>query len=131
MKLNFITFTIISFLLVSCDPAQTIELNSQLESNSLVKFYFNGHKHFKFDEFVTEDSLILELGPNKNKVFDFGIGTWEIHHSLDTLTSCIDKIEITSEKSTQLFVTTSQVRSFFEDRLIDDRYKARIIIDIN
>lgn len=131
MKNNLIIALILGTAFVSCDPAQTIELENKLDTDSTVKFYFTGGEHYKFDGFLTKDSLILKLAPSEKRVFDFGIGTWEIHNSLDSLTTHINKIVIETEKSTETFVDDHQVKLFFQDRLTDDRYKAKIIIEIN
>ncbi len=130
--MNIKTFILIGFVftLVSCDRMQTIEFENKCVSESTVKFYFKGSYYYKFDGFLTKDSLILNLKPNEKKIFDFGIGTWEIHNSLDSLVSRIEKIEIETNQSTAIFNGKLQVESFFKDRLIDDIYKARIIIEI-
>ena len=120
----------IGFSLVSCDPLQTIEIENKSHDLSTIKFFFTGDEYDKFDNFLTNDSLVLRLVSGETKIFDFGIGTWEIHNSLDSLVARIDKIEIDTEKSIELFESDAQVKSFFWDRLIDDRYRARIIIEI-
>lgn len=130
MKVNLIILLILGFTLVSCDPAQTIEIENKAKTRSFIKFFFNGDEYHKFEGFLTKDSLILELDSSETKIFDFGIGTWEIHHSLDSLVARVKKVEIETAKSTESFDTEAQVRSFFWDRLIDDRYKARIIIEM-
>ena len=117
-------------MLLSCDPAQRIEIENKSNKTSIIKFFFNGEEYYKFDNFMTKDSLILSLDSAEKRVFFFGIGTWEIHNSLDSLVHRVEKIEISTEKSTEIFETDIQVKSFFWDRLIDDRYRARIIIEI-
>ena len=72
----------------------------------------------------------MRLVSGEVKAFHFGIGTWEVHSSLDSLTSRIDRIEVESKKSTEVYDNDDQVESFLRDRLIDDRYRARIIIDL-
>ncbi|WP_231372751.1 hypothetical protein [Aureivirga sp. CE67] len=130
MKLKLIIIMMIGFSLVSCDPAQTIEIENNSNDLSTIKFFFTGTEYYKFDNFVTKDSLIINLDSAEARVFDFGIGTWEIHNSLDSLVNRVERIEIVTKKSTELFESKDQVKSFFWDRLIDDRYRARIIIKI-
>ncbi len=120
----------IGFSLVSCDPAQTIEIENSSKDFSTIKFFFTGNEYYKFDNFITKDSLIINLDSAETRVFDFGIGTWEIHNSLDTLVNRVERIEVVTKKSTELFESKDQVKSFFWDRLIDDKYRAKIIIKI-
>lgn len=130
MKVKLITWIVLGIALISCDPAQTIEIENKSSDPSIIKFFFTGDDYYKFENFLTKDSLILRLDSGETKIFDFGIGTWEIHNSLDSLVARIDKIEIDTKKSTELFESHTQVKSFFWDRLIDDRYRARLIIEI-
>jgi len=130
MKVKLIIWIALVFSLSSCDPAQTLEIENKTSDSSTIKFFFTGEDYYKFDNFLTKDSLILGLDSGATKIFDFGIGTWEIHNSLDSLITRVDKVEIETKKSTELFESDTQVKSFFWDRLIDDKYRARIIIDI-
>ena len=128
--MKLIILMILGVTIASCDPARTIEIENKTNNSSTIKFFFNGDDYNRFDDFLKKDSLILALSSGEIVNFHFGIGTWEIHNSLDSLIARVDKIEIITEKSTELFENDTQVESFFWDRLIDDRYKARIIIDI-
>ncbi|MDA9774043.1 hypothetical protein N9B82_03720 [Saprospiraceae bacterium] len=130
MKKKIVLWIILGVVFISCDPTQTIEFQNKCESSSIIKLYFNGKDYYKFDKFLTKDSLILQLEPTEKEIFNFGLGTWNVHNSLDSLVSRVDKIRIETEKSTELFESKSQVDAFFRDRLIDDRYMARIIIEI-
>lgn len=116
--------------MTSCDPAQTIEIENKSQSSSTIKFYFKRNDFNQFNSFIKDDSLILTLAPNKKKKYNFGIGTWEMNNSLDSLVSRVDRIEIISEKSTIYFTGKSQIKTFFRDRILDDRFKARIIIEV-
>jgi hypothetical protein len=121
--------------LASCDPMQTIEIQNKLLSESTIKFYFSKADFYEFDEFdefdefLTKDSLILTLAPHENKAYHFGIGTWEINNSIDSLISRVDKVEIVTENSTERFTGKNQISTFFITRL-DDSNKAGIIIEI-
>ena len=130
MKLQAFILLELFFTLVSCDPAQTIEFENKSVTESKVKFYFKGDDYYKFDGFLTKDSLIISLKSSEKKMFDFGIGTWEIHNSLDSLVHRVERVEIETVQSTTTFKGREQIESFFKDRLIDDRYRARIIIEI-
>jgi hypothetical protein len=108
---------------------QTIEIENKLLSESTIKFYFSGADFYEFDEFLTKDSLILNLASHENKAYHFGIGTWEINNSIDSLISRVDKVEIVTENSTERFAGKYQISTFFRTRL-DDSNKAGIIIEI-
>jgi len=126
-----IIFMVIGFSLTSCDPAQTVEIENKSHDVSTIKFFFTGDGYYQFNNFLTKDSLVLRLDSGQTKDFHFGIGTWEINNSLDSLVSRVERIEIHTKKSTELLESKTQVKSFFLDRLIDDRYKARILIKID
>jgi hypothetical protein len=98
---------------VSCDPAQTIEIENKSNKSSTIKFFFNGDDYYKFKGFLTKDSLVLGLDSGKSKVFNFGIGTWKIHNSSDSLVDRVKKIEIETEKSTQLYKTDNKSNHSF------------------
>jgi len=130
MKFQLFLGLLLVLFLVSCDPMQTIEIENKSDHTSVVKFFFTGEGYYKFDEFLTKDSLIVNLDSGEVKAFYFGIGTWEVHNSLDSLASRIDRIEVESGKSAEVFDNDYQVESFFRDRLVDDRYRARIIVEL-
>ncbi|NOQ71916.1 MAG: hypothetical protein GQ574_07940 [Crocinitomix sp.] len=119
MKVNLIVLLVLGIALVSCDPAQTIEIENKADSKSSIKFFFNGDEYHKFEGFLTKDSLILDLDSSEKKIFHFGIGTWEMNNSLDSLIARVKKVEIETAKSTETFDTEARVKSFFWDRLID------------
>ena len=107
-----------------------IELENNSDDTSIIKFYFTGGSYYKIDGFQTSDSLILTLKPHEIKTYNCGIGTWEINNSLDSLVAHVKKIEIETSKSTTYFNGNTQIHSFFKDRIVDDRYKARIRVNI-
>lgn len=130
MKLNYLILIGLFFTLVSCDPMKIIAFENNLSSESTVKFYFQGSGSSKFDNFITKDSLIINLQPNEKKMYDFGMGSWEINNSIDSLVSRVKMIKIETAKSKIIFKEKKEVESFFKERLIDDRNKASIIIKI-
>lgn len=114
----------------SCDPIQTLEIENKLNTESTITFYFTGTYYSKFEGFWQEEPLRLKMEPLDTLVYDFGIGTWDINNSLDSLILRVEKVIIESSKSTEIFSSEKQVRSFFEDRIVDDNYRARILITI-
>ena len=131
MKLKTIAYLLFFIeLLYSCDPSQTIEFENKTNSIATLTFYFSGETNYRFQNFETEDSLKISLEPQQSILYNFGIGTWEINNNLDSLVVLIDSIAIKTENSIQFFSSESQVKSFFRDRLINDRYKAKIIIEL-
>ena len=130
MKTKLILLIAIGFCFASCDPAQKIEIENKTSSYATIKFFFLDNDYHKFSSFLRKDSLVLKLATNEKKIFNFGIGTWEMNNSLDSLVSKISKIEVVTEKSTELFSSKAQIKSFFSDRIVNDRYKARIKIQI-
>ena len=87
MKVKYFLILLFTILLVSCDPMQTIEIEIKSDHTSVVKFFFTGEGYYKFDEFLTKDSLVVSLDSGEVKAFYFGTGTCEIHNSLDSLAS--------------------------------------------
>lgn len=127
---RFLLSTTLGVLLASCDPAQTIEIKNNSFSSATVSFFFKGDSYYKLEGFLAKDSLILRLDSGEKKTYDFGLGTWEIENALDSLVDKVDRVVIATVKSTEVFESDAQIESFFWDRLIDDRYRARIIIEI-
>ena len=117
--------------LTACDPAQTLEFENKRKDKITVKMYFKGNNQsYKLKELITGDSLRLELKPNEKKVYNFGIGSWKIYHALDSLIDKVEKVEIITPEYTQIYKGKNQIEKLFTKALKDDRYKARIIIQI-
>jgi hypothetical protein len=77
--------------------------------------------------------LVIDLEPqgqNSQKVFQFGIGTWNIQSSIDSLIAAVDLIEIRTSKSKEIFQGEKQIRAFIEQR-IRGRQKELIEIKVN
>jgi len=116
--------------MTSCDPMQTIEIQNKSETKSIITFHFKGTEYHEFEGFWQEEPLTLNLAPKDTVIYDFGLGTWEMNNSLDSLVVRVDKVKIESEKSTEIFEGNSQIQSFFEDRFSDDDLKSNILIII-
>ncbi|MFT4762618.1 MAG: hypothetical protein ACI9XO_004856, partial [Paraglaciecola sp.] len=83
---------------VSCDPAQTILVTNETNADATVMVVFKkGDYRYKFIEPTASDTLIIDLEPkgqDSQKIFQFGLGTWKIQSSLDSLIAAVDLIEI-------------------------------------
>jgi len=133
MKLRILMIIAVIFILISCDPAQELEFQNTSPDVAGIKFYFKPGKirqYDKFYDFMSEDSLVIYLKPGEKKIYNFGIGTWEVYHSLDTLGSHIKEIKLETKASTVIIKGENQIKTFLSKNLIDDRYKARIVIEI-
>jgi len=128
MKSYLLFSSIIILFLTSCDPLQTIEFENKSDHLTTAKFFFQGKIASKFYGFQNNDSLTIVLEPEEKKVFNFGIGSWEINNTFDTLVSKIKKIEIINEYSTKSYSNKYQITNFLEKHILDNRYRARIII---
>ncbi len=129
MKTTLLLISIV-FGLSSCDPAQTLEIENKSGAESNITFYFVGTPYHKFEGFWQEEPLNIKMAPIDTVVYVFGIGTWDINNSLDSLVARVEKVTIETSRSTEIFSGEKQVRTFFEDRIVDDRYRARIAIII-
>jgi hypothetical protein len=113
------------FTLVSCDPAQTIQIVNESHDAATVTVVFKKGLHdYKFVEPTASDTLIIALEPTgQNAVwnFQFGLGTWKIQSSIDSLIGAMDRIEIVSSKSTEIYQGEQQIRTFLEDRITGNR----------
>lgn len=121
-RLTLIKNSVVFFLLltfVSCDPAQTMLISNETNADATVMVVFKkGEHYYKFPEPTASDTLIIELegeGPDAQKVFQFGLGTWEIQSSLDSLIAAMDLIEIKTSKSKQTFQGEQQIRTFIKE----------------
>lgn len=64
---------------------------------------------------------------NAVQEFHFGLGTWKIERSLDSLIAAIEGITLETSKSTEVYQGEQQIRAFIEDRISGSRNE---IIDI-
>ena len=78
---------------------------------------------YKFNENQESDTLKIELGTTENnsKIYEFGLGTWKIQSSLDSLISVVKSIDIETTKSKEFFQGEQQIRAFFESRISGSR----------
>ena len=110
---------------ISCDPAQTIQFANQTDDTATVMVVFKKGDHvYKFVEPTESDTLVINLEPkNQNSVrtFQFGLGTWKIQSSLDSLIAAVELIEIKTSKSTERYQGEKQIRTFIEDRVAGSR----------
>jgi len=133
MKINWNQLTLIWNLglclllltFISCDPAQTIQFTNQTESAATVMVVFKKGDHvYKFVETSESDTLIINLEPkNQNAVrtFQFGLGTWKIPSSIDSLIAAMELIEIKTANSTERYQGENQIRTFIEDRVAGNK----------
>ena len=79
-----------------------------------------GEHIYKFVEPTASDTLIIDLGPkgqDSQKVFQFGLGTWKIQSSLDSLIAAVELIEIKTSKSKETYQGEKQIRGFIKERI--------------
>lgn len=118
---------------ISCDPAQTVLISNETNADATVMVVFKkGDYSYKFVEPTASDTLIIDLEPkggNSQKVFQFGLGTWKIQSSLDSLVAAVDLIEIKTSKSKEVFQGEKQIKAFIEER-ISGRQKQLIEIKL-
>ena len=122
--LTVITKIALFFLLLtffSCDPSQSLRITNETDSDAQVMFVFKkGERSYKFAESLTADTLLVELEPkgqNAIREFHFGLGTWKIQSSLDSLISALEKIQLKSSTSTQTYTGAEQIRAFIKSRI--------------
>lgn len=134
-KINSVIIAIFSvFLLVSCDPGQSIVIENQTNANANIQFVFQGEdRPYQFEDLAQGDTLTIPLAPagqNAAKEFHFGIGHWKVQYSMDKLVEMVASITIETTTSKELFTGKEQVRSFFEKRITGSRDEI-ILITLN
>lgn len=111
----------LAFVFVSCDPAQSILIENKTDSEATITFVFNqGHHDYKFSAPGESDTLSINLektGQDAVREFQFGLGTWKIQSSLDSLIAAIAVISIETVKSKEIFNDEKQIREFLESRI--------------
>jgi len=119
----------ISILFAACDPAQSIYLENRTSAPATVLFTFNaGSESYRFPEANESNTFLVSLDTTgASQEIYFGLGTWKIQSSLDSLVAAVASIEIKSERSSESFVGAQQVRTFFTERIPKKR-KSRIEI---
>jgi hypothetical protein len=83
-----------------------------------------GDHAYKFVGPTESDTLIIDLEPKNQdavRTFQFGLGTWEVQSSLESLIAAVELIEIKTSKSTERFQGEQQIRTFIEDRVAGRR----------
>jgi hypothetical protein len=128
-KYRFFKFVLIGlfpFLLLSCDPAQTLEIRNATKDNVQLTIVFKEGNDYtqQFKEAANvdflSDTLVIALdttAQNSVKTFHFGIGHWRVLNQLDSLAANINLIEIKTAESKTLFSTETTIKQFFEERL--------------
>jgi hypothetical protein len=128
------TLFFIALTFASCDPAQTLLISNETDADATVMVIFNkGNHYYKFVEPSASDTLVIDLEPkggDSKRIFQFGIGTWDIQSSIDSLIVAVDLIEINTSKSKEIFQGKKQIKAFIEKR-IKGRQKELIEIKLN
>ena len=110
---------------VSCDPAQTLLISNETDADATVMVVFKkGDYQYKFVEPLASDTLVIVLEPkgqDSQKRFHFGLGTWKIQSSLDSLIAAMDLIEIKTSESKETFQGEKQIRTFIKKRIKGSR----------
>lgn len=119
------------FTLLACDPAQTIRIENHSAGDAEITFSFNpDNRYAGFGNSDPNEALKVVLdstAENSVREYYFGMGTWKIQSSLDSLIAAVNSIEISTPGSTQTFTGEQQIRRFFESR-ISDKHKEVIEI---
>lgn len=125
------TLLVLSILLSSCDPAQTIYIENQTSAPASVLFTFNpGAQEYRFPEADSSDTFLVSLDTlGASQEFYFGMGTWDITYSMDSLVAAVASIKIESTRSSESFVGPQQVRAFFMDRMSKRKDRIEVILD--
>lgn len=131
-RINLLTaLSILSIFLSSCDPAQTIYIENQTSAPASILFTFNpGAQEYRFPEADASDTFLVRLDTlGASQEFYFGMGTWDITYSMDSLVAAVASIEIKSIRSSESFVGPQQVRTFFIDRMSKRKDRIELILD--
>lgn len=125
--LKLFIVALLPLLFMACDPAQTLFIRNETDGDVqlIIGFEKNNAYRQRFMENMTDnlssDTLTINLdttAQNSSKEFHFGIGHWKVQNELDSLAASVEWIEIKTAKSTKLFSTTSEIKTFFEERLV-------------
>ena len=112
-------------IFASCDPGQNLIIENKTEKLAHVMIVFNKNtQHDMFGEGLDSDTLILALDPTNDtqrREYFFGMGTWKIQSSLDELIAMVNRIEIVTWKSKQIYQEEEQIRDFFESRITGNK----------
>ncbi|MEZ4887236.1 MAG: hypothetical protein R3E32_21065 [Chitinophagales bacterium] len=132
-KLGLFLMHLIVSVLTSCDPMQSIVIENKTNENASIKFVFKkGSEYLKTDEFAISDTLRVNLDATENnrvKEYDFGIGTWRVESSFDSLVLMTKRIEISTSKSKQIIEGEEAIRAFFKKRIVGSQNE-RIEIEL-
>ncbi len=122
---KYLGFFLVLLTFISCDPAQTLKISNETDADATVMVVFKKGEHaYKFVEPTASDTLIIELEPkgqNSEEIFQFGLGTWKIQSSLDSLIAAVESIELSTSKSKETYQGEQQIRAFIEDRISGSR----------
>ncbi len=106
------------FILTSCDPAHTIQLTNNTDSNAKVKFVINPKiENYSLKRISTGDSIIFNLKPSKiesdSSSIYFGIGVWD-DKEIDELAQAIKTIEIETIDKKTIYKSKRSVKEILE-----------------
>lgn len=133
-KMGLFLFVAMVFAFASCDPGQSLRIENKTAEKASIKFVFKkDSQRYRFGEAEHSDTLLVELDSTKSnsmKEYHFGIGTWEIQSSFDSLVAMVESVEINTRTSKQIFAGEQQIRDFFKSR-ITGRHKETIEIKLD
>ena len=130
MKFKALTVSILSCILMCCDPIHTIDITNNSSSDVMIEVKLREN----YLEYIVEnqpsgDSLAIQLHKGETESLYFGIGTWSDIEVSD-LASLVQEVKVSSDSST--FRTSST--NYLYKLLIDHRegrwWKTRIHLEI-
>lgn len=119
---------ILSVLLTSCDPMQSMQIVNQGKHPATITFAFTqADRLYQFGEADTLQNYALSLEPGASQEFGFGMGHWKVAYSMDSLVASVQRIEIRSNNSAKIFEGEQEIRKFFT-QAISRKAKSRMEI---
>lgn len=134
-KVNFLLLFFTTFLLTSCDPAQSIFFVNKGKGNAKVKVILNSKvKNEEFDKIKTGDSIVFYLKPesteeeNEEQIY-FGMGTWNDAEVIETA-KAIKSIEIENNDNIVIYKSQKVISKLFLESQEGLIWKTTININI-
>ncbi|MBK8555997.1 MAG: hypothetical protein IPL65_09650 [Lewinellaceae bacterium] len=112
-------------LLYACDPAQNLLVVNKSNADASITFILNPNsQRYRFPEIQNTDTLTIQLDTsraNSEWRTNFGIGTWKIQSSFDSLVNLVTRIEIRTPHTQKAYNTPAEIHTFFENRITGSR----------
>lgn len=134
-KKRFLILLIFPFILMSCDPAHTINFINQGKNNVKVKLVINPKTQFeRLDDIKVGDSIVFNLKPydteeNEDGIY-FGIGVWN-ENLLKTVAEDIKRIEIENNDYKTIYKSQKSIEKILIKNQEGFWWKTAVNIKIN